>query len=147
MLGRVDLRGKAPGRMPAAELSGLLPRADLDVSAAVDQVRPLCEDVRLRGAAAVREYTARFDGVELTSTVVPQLALSAALAGLRVLWVGVKCESAVAAGRELARADRVPGMARAQAAIVHEGARYDLEVDTSHAQAIECARIIAARIR
>ena len=51
-------------------------------SAAVDQVRPLCEDVRQRGAAAVREYTARFDGVELASTVVPQEALAAALAGL-----------------------------------------------------------------
>jgi histidinol dehydrogenase len=81
-LGRVDLRGKVPGRMPAAELSGLLPRAELDVTGAVDQVRPLCEDVKVRGAAAVREYTARFDGVELASTVVPQQDLAAALAGL-----------------------------------------------------------------
>ena len=82
MLTRIDLRGKTPSRMPAAELSALLPRAALDVSAAVEQVLPICEDVRLRGAAAVSEYTARFDGVELASTVVPAEALATALAGL-----------------------------------------------------------------
>jgi histidinol dehydrogenase len=82
VLGRVDLRGKAPGRMRPTELAALLPRAELDVNAAVDQVRPLCEDVRERGAAAVREYTARFDGVEVASTIVSREALSAALADL-----------------------------------------------------------------
>ena len=34
-----------------------------------------------------------------------------ALRGLAVLWVAVKCDSAVAAGRELARGDRIGGMA------------------------------------
>ncbi len=82
MLPRIDLRGKAPSRMPAAEIAAMLPRAALDVSAAIEQVRPVCEDVRLRGAAAVRDYTARFDQVDLASTVVPAEALSAALAGL-----------------------------------------------------------------
>jgi histidinol dehydrogenase len=83
VLERVDLRGKAPGRMPAAELARLLPRAALDVAAAVDEVRPVCEDVRLRGDAAVREYTARFDGVDLAAgTRVPAAALTAALAAL-----------------------------------------------------------------
>ncbi|MGB6458247.1 MAG: histidinol dehydrogenase [Streptosporangiaceae bacterium] len=83
MLERIDLRGKAPGRMPATELAALLPRAALDVSAAVEQVRPICEDVRLRGDAAVREYTARFDSVDLTAgTRVPPDALTAALAAL-----------------------------------------------------------------
>ena len=38
-----------------------------------------------------------------------------ALGPLGVLWVGVRCESAVAAGREMARGDRVPGMAASQA--------------------------------
>jgi len=79
---RIDLRGKTPDSMPAAELSALLPRAALDVTAAVEQVRPVCEDIRLRGAQAVREYTARFDGVDLPGTPVPAEALSAALAGL-----------------------------------------------------------------
>ena len=82
MLTRIDLRGQAPSRMPSAQLAGLLPRAGLDVDAAVEQVRPICEAVRLRGAQAVSEYTARFDKVELASTVVPAEALSAALAGL-----------------------------------------------------------------
>ncbi len=83
MLDRIDLRGKAPGRMPAAELARLLPRAALDIAAAVDQVRPVCEDVRLRGDAAVRDYTARFDGVDLAvGTRVSDAALADALAAL-----------------------------------------------------------------
>ena len=68
--------------MAAADLSAMLPRAALDVSAAIDQVRPICEDVRLRGAGAVREYTARFDGVDVPGTAVPPQALAAALAEL-----------------------------------------------------------------
>jgi histidinol dehydrogenase len=83
VLERIDLRGKAPGRMPVAELAGLLPRAPLDVAAALEQVRPVCEDVRLRGSEAVREYTARFDGVEeAAGTRVPADALAAALGAL-----------------------------------------------------------------
>jgi len=70
----------------------------------------------------------------------------AALDELGVLWVGVRCDSDVAAGREVARANRAPGLARAQALIVHEGVSYDVEVDTTRAEAMECARIIAARV-
>ncbi|MFE7354323.1 chloramphenicol phosphotransferase CPT [Streptomyces sp. NPDC057543] len=69
-----------------------------------------------------------------------------ALGGLQVLWVGVRCESAVATAREIARGDRVPGMAAAQADVVHQGVTYDLEVDTTRSESMECARIIAARI-
>ena len=78
-LRRIDLRGQRPAR---PDLIGVLPRAATDVEAAVAQIRPLCEDVRARGAAAVREYTARFDGVDLATTVVPPQALDDALAGL-----------------------------------------------------------------
>jgi chloramphenicol 3-O phosphotransferase len=70
-----------------------------------------------------------------------------ALDALTVLWVGVRCDSAVAAGREIARGDRVTGMAASQAELVHEGVIYDLEVDTTRAEALECARAIAARLR
>jgi chloramphenicol 3-O phosphotransferase len=66
------------------------------------------------------------------------------LGALRVLWVGVRCEGAVAAGREIARGDRVSGMALSQAEVVHHGVTYDLEVDTTHAEALDCAREIAA---
>ncbi len=82
MLARIDLRGKVLARWSAAELAAMLPRAALDVTAAAEAVRPICEDVRTRGAAAVREYTARFDGVELDATRVPAAALTSALAEL-----------------------------------------------------------------
>nr|WP_245594608.1 chloramphenicol phosphotransferase CPT [Actinospica robiniae] len=68
------------------------------------------------------------------------------LADVRVAWIGVHCEMAVATGRELARGDRVAGMAASQADSVHEGVRYDLEVDTTHTESLDCARAIAASI-
>jgi chloramphenicol 3-O phosphotransferase len=37
-------------------------------------------------------------------------------------------------------------MAAYQAEVVHQGIVYDLEVDTSHAESIECARTIAAHV-
>ena len=70
-----------------------------------------------------------------------------ALGTLQVLWVGVRCEAAVAAGREVARGDRVIGMAASQAEAVHQDVVYDLQVDTTHTEALECARAIAARLR
>jgi chloramphenicol 3-O phosphotransferase len=69
-----------------------------------------------------------------------------ALDGLEVLWVGVRCDGAVAAVREIARGDRMTGMAASQAEVVHQGVVYDLEVDTTHTEAVECARAIAARV-
>ncbi|MER7843444.1 AAA family ATPase [Kitasatospora sp. NPDC096077] len=70
----------------------------------------------------------------------------AALADLEVLWVGVRCDPAVAAAREAARGDRVGGMAAAQAESVHEGVGYDLVVDSSRASVDECAGLILARM-
>ncbi|MEP7026401.1 MAG: chloramphenicol phosphotransferase CPT [Actinomycetota bacterium] len=70
-----------------------------------------------------------------------------ALDARQVLWVGVRCESAVAAGREIARGDRVVGMAASQAALVHQGVVYDMQVDTTHTEALQCARAIAAHVR
>ncbi|MFJ5043450.1 chloramphenicol phosphotransferase CPT [Streptomyces sp. NPDC088719] len=68
------------------------------------------------------------------------------LAGLDVLWVGVRCAGAVAEARGTARGDRPRGMAAAQAETVHRGVVYDLEVDTTHAEALACARTIAAHL-
>jgi len=70
-----------------------------------------------------------------------------ALGPLPVLWVGVRCQGEVAAGREIARGDRVIGMAASQAEVVHEGIVYDLLVDTTRTEALDCARVIAARVR
>ena len=74
MLTRIDLRGRRD-----ADPRSLLPRAALDVAAAVEQVRPVVEAVRDRGEAAVREATSRFDGVEPEHLRVPAAALQAAL--------------------------------------------------------------------
>jgi histidinol dehydrogenase len=83
VLERIDLRGQSPGSMTPAQLAALLPRAELDVAAAVEQVRPIVDDVRLRGEEAVREYTARFDGIDRPAgTRVPAAALTEALANL-----------------------------------------------------------------
>jgi len=60
----------------------VLPRAELDIEAAVGLVRPICDDVRHRGAAAVRDYTAQFDRVDLATTRVPASALAGALGSL-----------------------------------------------------------------
>ncbi len=70
-----------------------------------------------------------------------------ALGDLRVLWVGVRCDAPVAAGREVARGDRTIGMAAAQAEVVHQGVAYDVEVDTTRTEALDCARVIAAQVR
>ncbi|HEV7652774.1 MAG TPA: hypothetical protein VGP26_31850 [Actinophytocola sp.] len=56
-----------------------------------------------------------------------------ALDGLEVLWAGVRCGAAVAGQREVARGDRVRGMAVARADLAHRGVVYDLEVDTAAA--------------
>jgi chloramphenicol 3-O phosphotransferase len=72
--------------------------------------------------------------------------LKTALEGLEVLWVGVHCDAGTAEGREMARGDRLTGMARSQASIVHVGVTYDLTVDTSQTESLECAQTIAAHV-
>lgn len=73
-----------------------------------------------------------------------QQRVRAALSGLSVFWVAVRCDVEVAVAREAVRTDRVAGMVRSQDRIVHEGVEYDLQVDTSHTTAGECAAEIAA---
>ena len=72
-----------------------------------------------------------------------QRRLRALLGDLDVLWAGVHCDPLVAAEREAARPDRVRGMATSQAAAVHAGVVYDVEVDTTDCSAAACARRIA----
>src|SRR5262245_26981458 len=61
--------------------SARLPRAQLDVAAASAAVAPIIDAVREHGVTAIREATARLDGVELTELRVPAADLAAALAG------------------------------------------------------------------
>jgi histidinol dehydrogenase len=74
MLRRIDLRGSAP-----ADYRDVVPRAEVDVDAAVEIVRPICEAVRTRGVEAIRELSERFDGVAPDHLRVPQDVLAAAL--------------------------------------------------------------------
>jgi histidinol dehydrogenase len=77
MIRRIDLRGSTP-----ADYREVVPRADVDVDAAVEVVRPICEAVRARGVDAIRELSLRFDGLAPEHLRVPQEVLSAALADL-----------------------------------------------------------------
>jgi histidinol dehydrogenase len=77
VISRIDLRGDT---LPeGAALRDLLPRAEFDVEAALETVRPICEDVRHRGSAAVIEWGEKFDGVRISSVRVPADALTRAL--------------------------------------------------------------------
>jgi histidinol dehydrogenase len=81
MMRRIDLRGRLAAG-DDLDYRALVPRASVDVDSALDDVRAICDDVRRRGPAAVREYTARFDGVETADVRVHPAAVSEALAGL-----------------------------------------------------------------
>jgi histidinol dehydrogenase len=72
VLNRIDLRGSH--RDPR----GLLPRAQLDVSVAVERIRPVVEAVREHGFSAIREATRRFDGIELSRLRVSREDIAAA---------------------------------------------------------------------
>jgi len=76
MMSRLDLRGRP---LELRALRRALPRAEFDVEAALTQVRPIVEDVRQRGAAALRDLSEKFDGVRPAHLRVPVELLTAAL--------------------------------------------------------------------
>ena len=61
--------------------------------------------------------------------------------------VGVFAPLDILEARERARGDRLTGLARWQFGRVHKGIVYDLEIDTSTATPLECAKRIQARFR
>jgi chloramphenicol 3-O phosphotransferase len=130
----------------SAEKSGIQLAPDGEVI--VGEMFRALEAAWIAGVATMARGGARIivDEVFLGGAASQQRWLTA-LDGLRVLWVGVRCAGPVAAGRELARGDRTIGMAESQAEVVHQGVSYDMEVDTTHTEALECARVIAARLR
>ena len=65
--------------MDARALRHTLPRAEFDVAAALDAVRPICDQVRDGGAAALLDLGERFDKVRPPRLRVPQEVLDAAL--------------------------------------------------------------------
>jgi chloramphenicol 3-O phosphotransferase len=102
------------------------------------------EEIWYQGLAVMASRGARLilDEVFLAGGA-GQQRLRALLGGLDVLWAGVHCDPLVAANREAARPDRIPGMAVAQAIAVHAGVVYDVGVDTTDCSAIACAHRIA----
>lgn len=76
MLRTIDLRPVTAG------YRALLPRAPFDVAAAMAVVQPICDAVAERGEAALRDYSAQFDGVVPDQFRVPSAELAAASASL-----------------------------------------------------------------
>jgi chloramphenicol 3-O phosphotransferase len=66
------------------------------------------------------------------------------LEGLDPFWVRVDCPIEVCERREHARADRLPGLARSQADVVHRYPPYRFGVDTSAARPAELAAAVIA---
>ncbi|HLS03323.1 MAG TPA: histidinol dehydrogenase [Actinomycetales bacterium] len=79
MISTIDLRGQT---LSARELQERLPRAEIDVSGAIETVLPLVKAVRERGGAALREQAEEFDGVRPTNLRVPAAELRTALENL-----------------------------------------------------------------
>jgi histidinol dehydrogenase len=77
VLRRVDLSEDS-----ATDLRRVLPRAAVDVHAALEAVTPIVQGVAERGYGAAREATLRFDGVDVAEPRVPAAALTAALDAL-----------------------------------------------------------------
>jgi histidinol dehydrogenase len=76
VLTRLDLRGSRPA--PRA-LRSILPRAAVDVAAALATVEPIIADVRERGVAGVRAATERLDGVAPEHFRVPAEVIATAV--------------------------------------------------------------------
>ena len=77
MIRTLDLRS-----LESTDLSNVLPRAGLDVESAIATVRPIVEDVKVRGEQAVLAWGEKLDGVRPVSLKVPQSEIDKAVAGL-----------------------------------------------------------------
>lgn len=84
---RIDVRGAT------GDLRGFLPRAAMDVFDATERIKPIIDDVRERGAAAVLDWTQRLDGIRPASLRVPPELLAAAAQGLDPGVRDALCES------------------------------------------------------
>src|SRR3954452_22616196 len=76
---RIDLRG---ADLSAIDLATVLPRAGLDVEAALETVKPIVEDVRVRGDEALLDLGEGLDGVRPPALRGPAEALTQALDAL-----------------------------------------------------------------
>lgn len=72
----IDLRGK---RLTRAEMLAAMPRAEMGTDEATELVQPILDDVKVRGAAALRDFEEKFDHVRPEHLRVPAEAMTAAL--------------------------------------------------------------------
>ncbi len=79
MIRRVDLRGK---RLSKSEINSVIPRAKLDVVAAMAAVAPILEQVRNGNESDLLALSMKFDGIAPQSVRVPKAELSKALKNL-----------------------------------------------------------------
>jgi histidinol dehydrogenase len=70
----IDLRGRARAG-ERLDYAAIVPRADFDVEAAVEIVRPICDDVLQRGSLALEKFSEEFDHVVPQHFRVPQAEL------------------------------------------------------------------------
>jgi chloramphenicol 3-O phosphotransferase len=111
------------------------------------------EFMRLYGAFQSATATLADRGVDILIDEVlldgarDQRSWIAALKDLEVCWIAVHCDPELAEARAAQRGDRITGAARVQAESVHEGVRYDFEVDTGGLDADQSARVVADHLR
>ncbi|MCL2455687.1 MAG: histidinol dehydrogenase [Micrococcales bacterium] len=79
MISRIDLRGRTLTRR---ELIATLPRAEMDVEHAAARIAPVVDDVRERGADALRDYAEKFDRVRPERLRVPGEVIQASVEAL-----------------------------------------------------------------
>jgi len=79
VLRRIDIRGQ---NLSTRQLLEVVPRAEIDIDAALETVRPILADVRARGEAALREYGDRFDSGSPATLRIAQADIESALATL-----------------------------------------------------------------
>ena len=81
----IDLRRHSGSRRTAGQRLGyaaVVPRAEFDVQAAVEIVRPICDDVAVRGVPALEKFSEEFDHVVPPHFRVPAAELRRAADGL-----------------------------------------------------------------
>ena len=76
---RLDLRGQ---QLSAANIRDLLPRASLDISQAVEQIRPLVDQIKTMGVPPVVAAAVNYDGFDPEPLLVSAEEIEAAVAAL-----------------------------------------------------------------
>ena len=109
MINTLDVRGQRP------DYKTVVPRAGLDVEHAVEIVRPVCDAVAQRGAAALAEFSERFDHVVPASFRVPAEVLASAAANLDPALAAAFAES-IRRRRAVSELEREADVVRAELA-------------------------------